>query len=400
MGKKTLKVQGFLEEFEIEDIKKRVDIIDLLDSFGVKMKKTGGSTGSPTARYMGLCPFHEDHNPSLSVDREKGLFNCFGCGESGTVVDVVMKLKNVGFRESMDYLKGFKAVYIPPKEIKPETHSLTPAAGEEENGGGLDLTALQKHYHDKLYSNPSALEYLKKRGFKSSQLYEKFQIGYSDGSLLSKLGEKQREELKRIGILNDPSTGSGTAIQKEHFLNCLVFPILDDTGNVISYYGRSIKDDSTVGERSRTIKHRYLKGNHKGVFNRKVSKVYDEVILTESIIDALSLIEAGLENVQAIYGTNGFTEEHLEILKADRVKIVVLALDNDESGQKASEKLKERLLSEGFKVKIVFPYGRLPSGVEVKDWNECLVAGNLNKKDLKTLIEQAAVFSGPSGTIA
>ena len=174
-------------------------------------------------------------------------------------------------------------------------------------------------------------------------------------------------------------------ILKEHFLNCLTFPILDDNGNVVSYYGRCIKDDSTVGERSRTIKHRYLKGNHKGVFNRKVSKVYDEIVLTESIIDALSLIESGLENVQSIYGTNGFTDEHLEILKADRVKIVVLALDNDEAGKRAASSLKEKLIDNGFKVKVISPFN-------AKDWNECLVAGTLNKETLQTLIEQAAIF--------
>ena len=76
---------------------------------------------------------------------------------------------------------------------------------------------------------------------------------------------------------------------------------------------------------------------HRGVFNRKASKAFDEIILTEGIIDALSLIALGLENVQACYGVNGFTEEHLEILKADRVKTVIIAFDNDEPGRKASE---------------------------------------------------------------
>ena len=79
------------------------------------------------------------------------------------------------------------------------------------------------------------------------------------------------------------------------------------------------------------------------------------MILTESIIDALSLISIGFQNVQPIYGNNGFTEEHLEILKNDRVKTVILAFDNDEAGKEATEKIKEKLLAEGFKVKIVFP---------------------------------------------
>ena len=137
---------------------------------------------------------------------------------------------------------------------------------------------------------------------------------------------------------------------KEHFLNCVIFPIFDDSGNTVSFYGHDIDDASG-------FKHRYLKGKHQGIFNRKASKVYDEIILTESIIDCLSLIETGFENVQPIYGTNGFTGEHLQTLKADRVKTVILALDNDEAGTFAGEKLKESLINEGFKVKIVSPFG-------------------------------------------
>ena len=94
----TLKVSGFLDEFEKEDVKKNVDIVNLFSSFGISLSKKGNS-------YMGLCPFHEDNNPSLSVDRVKRLFHCFGCGEAGDSFDLVMKLKGFSFKEALSFLK-------------------------------------------------------------------------------------------------------------------------------------------------------------------------------------------------------------------------------------------------------------------------------------------------------
>src|SRR4030042_1805561 len=98
LGRKTLKVGGFLDEFEKDDVKRRVDILKLFNDFGVTLKKKGKS-------YLGLCPFHEDKEPSLSVDREKGLYNCFGCGESGDVFTLAEKMKRVPFKEALKFLQ-------------------------------------------------------------------------------------------------------------------------------------------------------------------------------------------------------------------------------------------------------------------------------------------------------
>jgi DNA primase catalytic core len=384
-GRKTLKVAGFLEEFEKDDIKKNIDIVELFASFRVELKQRGAPPGKS---FMGLCPFHEDHNPSLSVDREKGLFNCFGCGESGDAFDLVEKMKNFGFKEALKFLKDWSGsprgvslrLSSTPKETLPLSMTgnnlppENPVKVSAPDAGSIDLNIVVDYYHKKLFDNPKSLEYLKKRGLRNAENYTRFSMGFADGSLLETLSEAQKEALKQSGIITDKD--------KEHFQNCLIFPIFDENNQAVGLYGRDIDDDSG-------FKHRYLKGPHRGVFNRKASRVYDEILLTESIIDALSLIEIGFENVQALYGTNGFTEEHLEILKNDRVKgarpTVILALDNDEAGQRAAGLLKERLLSEGFRVKVISPY----SG---KDWNEALVSGNLKKEDLKALIEQAAVF--------
>ena len=106
----------------------------------------------------------------------------------------------------------------------------------------------------------------------------------------------------------------------------------------------------------------------------------DEIILTESIIDAVSLLQLGLQNVQAIYGTNGFTEEHLEILQADRVKRIVLALDNDGAGKQAANRLTARLTAAGFRVKCILP--------ESKDWNQDLAEG-ITRETIRTKLDAA-----------
>ena len=98
-GRKTLAVAGFLEELEKDQIKGRVDIVALFDSFGVKLTAKGKG-------FAGRCPWHDDAEPSLSVDREKGLYHCFGCGESGDVVSLVQKQRSLGFREALEYLKA------------------------------------------------------------------------------------------------------------------------------------------------------------------------------------------------------------------------------------------------------------------------------------------------------
>ncbi len=389
-GQKTLKVAGFLEEFEKDDIKKNVDIVALFAYFNVKLSKVGKN-------FKGLCPWHNDNKtPSLSVDKEKGLYNCFGCGEAGDAFDLVEKMKSFDFKEALKFLKDWKGMplglvsFSPvsadlPLEAEPLAVTAPDQGGAKnkppENSAGTvlnspdgdrlkGLNTVKNYYHKRLFDHPEALEYLKKRGLTNTEHYERFQIGFADGGLNLVIGENQKQALTDAGILNEKG--------REHFLNCLIFPIFNDNNQTIGFYGRDINDSSG-------FKHRYLKGPHSGVFNRKASKVYDEIILTECIIDCLSLIEIGFENVQPIYGTNGFTEEHLQTLKADRVKTFILALDNDEAGTLAGEKLKESFINEGFKVKIVSPFGG-------KDWNEALKAGALKKDDLKVLIEQAAIF--------
>jgi len=430
-GRTTLKVTNFLDEFEKDDVKKYVDIVELFRHFGVTLTKKGKS-------HMGTCPWHKDANPSLSVDREKGVYNCFGCGESGDIFTLAEKMKGCDFKEALAYLKGLGQLTATATtegtegtddsterkritagtarnateddaEIKTtasgaahtatEEHvndAASDAAPESPDAFGVTLTAVAEHYHRKLFEHEKALDYLKTRGISRPELYTRCKIGYADGSLLEMIGENQKRELVELGVLREKvdsrlrgNDSERDARYIEHFRHCVTSPIVDDLNQVVGMYGRSI-------EPSVKIAHLYLKGKHRGVFNRKASKVYDEIILTESIIDALSLIELRIENTQSLYGTNGFTEEHLAILKEDWVKTVVLALDGDEPGREASGKLREKLMAEGFAVKEVLP-PELPGlfaegeNAPVKDWNEYLTQGlsTASPEELKELVKKA-----------
>jgi len=355
--KDRLNANTFLDTFEKERVKKESDIVALIESFDVKLVKKGSS-------YMGLCPFHDDKNPSLSVDRDKGLFHCFGCGASGDVFDFLMKIKGIGFSEAVSYLKPYKFSkdYIKTTVKKTIKHT----ENTEKNNVNVDLSDIAKHYNELLLKTPEGIKYLQKRGIKQAILINRFLIGYCDGLLPEIISKELKEKLKEVGLINSKET--------EHFKSCLVFPLYDIDGNIVSFYGRSLKEK----------KHLYLPGTHKGIFNRVVSKGSETIILTESIIDALSLIELGIENVQAVYGVNGFTEEHLSILKNDLVKDIVIAFDNDEAGKTGSEKLKEKLLNNGFSVHVISPQNH-------KDWNEEVVNG-ISKDEILKLIEFSEVF--------
>jgi len=369
-GKKTLRVTDFLNEFEKDDIKAKVDIVELFKSFGVKLKKVG-------KKWQGLCPWHKDKDPSLSVDREKGLYNCFGCGESGDVFTLVEKMKGYSFKEALKYLR--KRVGKPlgketPNQAVAQKTYAKPVEVEEPNHQSYTLTDITDYYHKKLYEKKQALKYLEKRGLTNKELYTRFKLGFADGSLLNVCTNGQKDALKALGFIRDKGG--------EHFFNCITFPILDEQGQAVSMYGRSTKGST----------HLYLPGPHKGVFNQKASKVYDEIIITESIIDALSLIQLGIKNVQPCYGTNGFTDEHIKLLKDNLVKTIVIGFDSDEAGKKAAGKLKLKLLDHDFKVKIITPPSGPdhlePNGRARKDWNDYLLSGG-TKEEVLSLIDHA-----------
>jgi len=162
-----------------------------------------------------------------------------------------------------------------------------------------------------------------------------------------KAGADIRNQLQAIGLYRD----SG----HEHFNGSLVIPVMSSEGNITEVYGRKLLNNLRKG----TPKHLYLPGPHVGVFN-PVCFSQPEIILCESLIDALTFWRHGFRNVTTSYGIAGFTDELFEALTGNNIARVLIAYDRDEAGNRAAEKVAEKLLAAGIDCyRILFPKNRL-----------------------------------------
>ena len=223
------------------------------------------------------------------------------------------------------------------------------------------LSRVVDQYHRTFCERKDAQEYLAKRGLTDTDVLKAFKVGYADGSLLKAIPKDGdvKKELLSLGVV--------TKEGRELFGGCVVVPIPDPlSGEWTTLYGRGM----------RTPRHCYLTGPLRGVLNYQAARSASEVILTESVIDALSFHQVGVSTAIPIYGTNGFTADHLDLLTREGVRRVILALDGDAAGRRATAALKERLASLGIAVRVM-PY---PAGV--KDPNELLVSCNGNAQSV------------------
>jgi hypothetical protein len=226
----------------------------------------------------------------------------------------------------------------------------------------LDPNAVIEFYHKKLYENSNALLYLEKLRLKKHANYERFKVGFSDASILNSLSKKQLQELKKQGLIREDDA--------EYFADCIIFPIFNENGKVSCIYGLDISTNEF-------LKPIYL-DKEIPVFNEKASKVYDEVILTENMLDALSLIELEIENVISINDSTNLTARHIKLLQDNRVKTIVLAIKNEIT----ADALKDLFVSEGFRIKVVSFHNPQSSIHEA-----------LQKEQVTRLIQEAEIFS-------
>lgn len=337
-----------ISDAEIERLKAEVSLVRLVESSGVKLVRKGKD------ELAGCCPFHDDDTPSLSVSVSKNLFRCFGCEAGGGPIDWVMKREGMSFRHAVEWLRDGAPVAPGPESAKPR-HSgrRLPSPVRLDADDAALLSQVIDYYHDSLKQSPEALAYLAARGLDGS-LIERFRLGYANRTLGLRLPEKNRKagadirgRLERIGIYR--------ASGHEHFTGSLVVPVLDEGGIVREVYGRKIRGDLRPG----TPLHLYLPGPHAGVWNVEgVAGSKGELILAESLIDAMTFWSAGYRNVTAAYGAGGFTDDHLAALRRYGVERVLIAFDRDEAGDKGAAQVAERLMAAGMAVfRIVFPKG-------------------------------------------
>jgi DNA primase len=333
---------------EIQRLKSEISVERLVAARGIELKRHGKDL-------VGLCPFHDDHSPSLVVTPSKNVWNCLGaCQQGGDVIQWVMKAQGISFRHAVELLRAdHPSLSEAAAPVRISTvRKLAPPISREA-GDGEALLQVVNYYHETLKQNPEAQAYLAKRGLRSAEMIEHFRLGFANRTLGLRLppnnrktGAELRGRLQKLGIIRE----SG----HEHFNGCIVFPVFDRAGQVVEIYGRKIVDHQTVG----IPIHLYLPGPHRGVWNEVALEAAKEIILCESIIDALTFWCAGYRNVTASYGVNGFTDDHRAALKKYETKRVLIAYDRDEAGEKAAAALASELMALDIEFfRVLFPKG-------------------------------------------
>ncbi|MGA2307550.1 MAG: CHC2 zinc finger domain-containing protein [Acidimicrobiales bacterium] len=335
---------------EIERLKKDVDLTELVIRSGVALRKAGGDL-------VGCCPFHDDGSPSLVVTPSKNLWHCMGaCQVGGSAIDWVMRTQGVSFRHAVEVLReGMAPVITPGRGAPVAKRSVSRRLPSPLDISAEDQAVLSQvldYYHATLLESPEALRYLARRKIDDPEVIARFRLGYANRTLGYRLPSKQTKEggavrtrLIALGVLR--------ASGHEHLSGSVVVPVITPKGVVTELYGRKLRNNLRVG----TPSHLYLPGPHQGVWNEE-ALAGGEVILCESLIDALTFYCAGFPHVTASYGTAGFSADHAEALARQRVTRVLIAYDHDAAGDEGAKKLATELMAGGIECfRILFPYG-------------------------------------------
>jgi DNA primase catalytic core len=362
-----------IPEEEVERLKREVSVQRLAEARGIKLTRHG-------ADLLGKCPFHNDRTPSLVITPAKNLWHCLGaCNAGGTCIDWVMRADGISFRHAVELLKAdhLPLAAAPIQHVKVGTVRKLPPPVEREADDRVLLLQVVDYYNETLKQSPEAMKYLQSRGLTSPEIIARFKLGFANRTLGYRLpaknraaGAEMRGRLQRLGVIRE----SG----HEHFNGSIVIPVLNSSGEVVEMYGRKI----TPNLREGTPDHLYLPGAHAGVWNEEALAASKEIVLCESLIDALSFWNAGICNVTASYGVNGFTADHRAAFEKHGIERVYIAYDRDEAGEKAAAALAAELMQMGIECfRVQFPKGM--------DANEYSLKVQPAAKSLAVLINKA-----------
>ncbi|MGD7708305.1 CHC2 zinc finger domain-containing protein [Microlunatus sp. Y2014] len=372
-----------IPDAELARLKAEVSVQRLVEGCGVELRRQGKDL-------VGRCPFHEDDTPSLVVTPGKNLWHCLGaCGRGGGPIDWVMTAQGVSFRHAVELLREAS----PALSTVTLTHPRTGGSGPASRSASAKLPALVTpdaadqelldktlgFYAEALATHEGAQAFLAKRKIDDPEAVEQFRVGFVDRTLGYRLpgsqtaaGRQVRKRLRGLGLIK--------STRHEHFRGYLTFPVLDAEGHVGEVYGRLL---GTPDSRTKPPKHLYLPGPHRGVWNVAAFADTDELIVCESIIDALTLWCAGFRHVTAAYGTDGWTDEHQAAVEAHGIRRVLIAFDADPAGDKGAKTLAAELATIGVESYRV----ELPPGQDV---NEVAVGAKLPAETLGKFLRKAS----------
>ncbi len=341
----------FTETF-LNAVQQATDIVQVVEQY-VALKKRG-------KEYVGLCPFHEDHRPSLCVSPAKQIYKCFACGAGGGVFQFLTQLQKLSFPEAVRQLAEQAGIPVP---------SLPQDSGQDRS---LSREALGKlcifaarFYRDRLFApaGAEALAYARGRRLNDESI-RRFGLGYAPAEW-----EALRSAATRAGFTDRQLLAAGLVAQREdgscydRFRNRLIFPILEAAGKVIAFGGRALAAEEQA---------KYLNSPETVLFD-KSANLYainwsrpeivqaGQAVVVEGYLDALMCIQEGLGNVVATLGT-ALTERHVRSL-ARYAGEVVLVFDADTAGQAAAERAIELFLAQRLDVRVA----TVPGSPDVKD---------------------------------
>jgi DNA primase catalytic core len=369
----------------IERLKKEVQLTALCSRYNIELQPQGKNL-------ISHCPFHEDRSPSFVVTPSNNLWNCLGaCQGGGDNIRFMMKIENISFRHAVEKLQTIAGLTPEPATLQTRMgteHSvLVPniKPSSPQNDQSL-LKSVVDFYHQSFLNGPQAMSYLQKRYCFHPEAAKQFKIGYANRTLGYRVptttadGKKLKSSLQKLGILR--------ASGHEHLNGSVVIPLFDEHGNIVQMYGRKIIENLRKG----TPDHLYLGSELRGVFNGFALEHQSEILLCESIIDALTLWSAGLRNVTCTFGTNNFTPDLCNFFKRIQPKRIIICFDNDEAGNAASLKYAPELA----KIGAIVLRASIPFGQDINDIAR--THSNNPAAALAACIEKAEFIAGESPT--
>jgi len=378
---------------EISAIKQRLSLSEVLQHYNLQPKNN-----------MLKCFMHDDKTASLQVNLEKNFYKCHACGKTGDVIQFIEDYEKLTKHEAIKKAESFLINIRGTAENLGQTDfsGKTSAPFSETQSQNTDVDAergtakwqaeflgrMLAYFKNAFHGSKPARNYLEKRGLKSSMI----EVGYNSGQFHH--GERKNEELIKkaleTGLLQDRGFINTRTGEKGYTVfgnKCIVFPLKNKSGKVVSFYFRSILEDKEG-------KHFYLK-NRSGIYPGYPKKETKKLILTEAIIDCASLLQIKKirDNYSLIscYGTNGLNEEILNAIKdLPELEEIIFCFDNDKAGKEAVKKYSEILGQERetASLKVRFSSVELPN----KDVNETL---QLHDEEIftKLLEERKFIFS-------
>ncbi|MEO8438607.1 MAG: DNA primase [Spartobacteria bacterium] len=370
---------GTIPTHVIEQVASANDIVEVIGSY-FPLKRAG-------ATWKALCPFHQEKSPSFTVNPQRQIFKCFGCGEGGGVFKFVGLYEHISFPEAVKKLAARAGIPVIEE---------SGGSSEDDRQHEARRTLLRLHaeaaewFHDNLMKRElakPARDYLKKRGL-TNEVAKSWQLGFApdswDSCLKWALDQGyQRGTILQSGLVKLRDEERPQSEVYDRFRGRLMFPICNDVGEVIAFSGRILTSDTETAK--------YLNSPETLLF-RKGSILFglhktkrglieaDCAIVCEGQLDLITLFEAGLTNVVAPQGT-AFTEGHARILKR-YVSEVVLCFDADAAGQKAAERSLEPLLENSLVVRVAeMPPGEDPDSLVRKEGAEVFGARIENARD-------------------